>query len=861
MDTILDIAGKTIIKCRFVILALFIIAVGASGALQGNVKINEDMTKYLPSDSETIIAAGIMSDEFGNNETLKVMVKDVPEDKTGVYQDAILNVNGGNTVLKVSQEAYKDNSVLFAVTLKAGLSLAESKEAADHIRDALSDKTAALAGHVVTENYVDSVSGGEAAKLLMILIPILLLILFISSKSFIDPVICLITIIVSIVIGQGTNVIFTDVSSITNNMFAVLMIAISMDYSVFMLHTFKDARDEGLESRDAVLYALKKSFTTISGASLTTIAGFVSFTLMKFAFGADIGWVFAKGILISLLTVLLLMPCLLMFFDKLIRKTSHRDFLPSFKGFGKFVTLIRWAVIPVVLVGITVSVYGSNQNNFIYGNSTLIETPGTILYDDNRVIVDTFGRQNQLVVLLPIGDNLAAENELAERLQGVDNVDSDIISLATVVNGINPDLLKADMNTVYNALSPYLDVNDLHGEHYARMVLNLETPEEGDEAFKAIEDIKAIVPDGAYVIGSTSAALDMKDTINSDYMIVTIVSLLAVGLIVGLSFKSLSLPLLLLLCVQGGVFINMAIPAITGEAIPYVAYILISTIQLGATIDYAILFTGKYMENRQSIKKVPAAIASVHQVSGSLLTSGGVLMAAGFTMFFTSADAVVSKIGMLLGRGAFTSMSLVFIFLPALLIVFDKFVQKTTYKADFLDDAVCNHESFNTIADLKDTAYYAGCYASFGWELSKSKIKSNPSSAIEDRVVLNFKRNVNLANREKLNVLQEKCEISLREIERLEKRKNSLAISVALLLGLLAAGVVVGSVVGFTRDFITSPWVFALTNLLGVLMTIPPAIVYNKINKAKTARLTPQIEKQTGLINEFCVEARKLLTP
>lgn len=856
MGKILDTAGKLIIKSRFVILALFIVAVVISGAKQGDVSINEDMTKYLPGDSETIIATKIMNTEFGNNQTLKVMVKDVHEEEIDIYQDAILKANGGKSVLKVSEEDYKDNSVLYAVTLRSELSLSEGKEAVDHIRNALDGKETAMSGHVVTENYVDSVSGGEAAKLLLVLIPILLLILFISSKSFVDPLICMITIIVSIVIGQGTNVIFTDVSSITNNMFAVLMIAISMDYSVFMLHTFKDARDEGLEAKDAVLYALKKSFTTISGASLTTIAGFISFTLMKFAFGTDIGWVFAKGILIALLTVILLMPCLLIFFDKLIRKTTHKDFLPSFRGFGKVVTQIRWLVIPVVLVGIIVSVYGSYNNNFIYGNSTLVETAGTTLYDENRAIVDTFGRRNDLVVIIPKGDNLAAEDELVAKLKRVNNIGSDIISLSEVVKSINLDLLYADLDMVYNALSPYLDVSDLHGEHYSRIVMNLETSEEGNAAFTAIEELKAVIPDGAYLLGSTSAALDMKETINSDYVIVTIISLLAVGLIIGLSFKSLMLPLLLLLCVQGGVYINMAIPAISAQTIPYVAYILIGTIQLGATIDYAILFTGKYMENRRSIKKIPAAIAAIHQVSGSLLTSGGVLMGAGFTMYLTSADAVVTQIGMLLGRGAFISMMLVFIFLPALLIVFDKLIQKTTYKAEFLNDEPIDFEYFDIVVNLSEQSRYIGYYKSFNWEHIKSKVTfSSPSDAVADRVLLKFKRSVNIRNKDSLNVLQGKCENAMKELSRLERMKTSMAMSVSIALGLCAAGVITGAVFSFIGEQfgLAIPLI-----VLGLGMCITPYLTYFKLSKSKTEQLAPQIKKLNEAIGEYCRQAKEL---
>ncbi len=687
MDNILDRVGAFIIRSRKVILPLFLVITVVSVILQSSVTINDDMTKYLPSDSETVIATEIMADEFGNNQSFSVMVVDVDEADIPEYQAIILDVNEGNTVERVSVEAYNDetNDVLFSVTLKEELSLHDAKVAVDDVREALVDKQIAMSGYIVGENYVESIAAGEAVKLMAIIIPALLLILVLTSKSFIEPVISLIAIIASIVIAQGTNVIFEDVSAITNNMFGVLMIAISMDYSVFMLHTFKDARDEGLKSGEAAKYAFKKSFTTISAASMTTMAGFIAFTLMEFTFGADIGWVFAKGILVALLTTTFLVPCLLVAFDKLIIKTSHRDFLPDFTGFGRAVTKIKYFVFPVVFVAIIASSVVANKNDFVYGNSSLVETPGTVLHDDYFLIEETFGHKNQLVVLLPKTETLQEEYDLILKLTAIDHVDAEAIALSTVVYDINPLLLSADLETVYSTLGEE-NVSELHGDNYSRIVLNLDTKEESEDAFNtvvAVQDLLDAENTDAYVIGGTSAALDMKNSISEDYILVTVVSILAVALIIGLSFKSIILPVFLLLAVQGGVFMNMAIPYVLGEQIPYVAYILIGVIQLGATIDYGILYARKYMEQRKSMAPNEAAAVTTNKVAGSILTSGGVLLAAGLAMFLTSNDAVVSKIGLLLGFGATISVLSVFIFLPSLLIIFDKAVEKTTYEAEF----------------------------------------------------------------------------------------------------------------------------------------------------------------------------------
>lgn len=690
MENFLDKVGNFIIKGRKFILPVFIVIALVCAYLQTQVAINDDMTKYLPEDSETTIATEIMYDEFGKFETFKVMIVGIEESEIETLQNRILNINDGDSVQRVSienqTEADTDGKldVLYSVSLKEGLSFHDAKEVVADVKEDLTNYTVAMSGHVVNEQYIDSMAGDEAKALLLVIIPALLLILLITSKSFFEPVIVLITIVFTIMIAQGTNVIFEDVSYITNNMFAVLMIAISMDYSVFMLHTFKDARDEGLPTTQAAVHAFKKSFTTISAASLTTMAGFISFTLMEFTFGADIGWVFAKGILVALITSALLVPCLLVFFDKLIIKTSHRDFLPSFKLMGKGVLKIRYVVMPVVLALIIAGTVLSNQNDFVYGNSAMIETPGTILYDDNKVITDTFGKHNQLVLLMPKTSTLTEEKAIIDQITAIEHVDSEVLALSTIVEANAPALMGADLDTVYTAIGTEV-TDEFHGDEYIRIIFNLDTPEESEEAFDTILAIREVLPEDGHLLGGTSAALDMKESISSDYYLVLIVSLVAVGLIIGLSFKSIILPIFLLLAVQGGVFINMTIPYVTGQAIPYVAYILIGTIQLGATIDYAILFTRKYMDNRKNMSKKQASYTTTNQVAGSILTSGGVLMAAGFAMYLTSNDAVVSKIGFLLGFGASISVVSVFVFLPALLTIFDRAIEKTTYDADFFD--------------------------------------------------------------------------------------------------------------------------------------------------------------------------------
>lgn len=718
MEKIFDKAGKFIIKYKFFILAVFAVILGLSVVMQGSVSINEDMTKYMPADSDTAIAININEAEFGSNETFSVMISDVAPEDEETYRNTILNVKNGTLVESVSKTADDGNgNILFSVTLKESLTWPEAKKAVDDIRSALSDKKIALEGHAVTENYVDSISGGTAALLIGILIPVMLLILLLTSKSFIDPVICLIVIMASILIGQGTNIIFWAISSITNSMFAVLMIAISMDYSVFMLHTFKEEKDRGADTKQAVLNAIKKSFTTITSASMTTIAGFIAMVFMRFALGADIGWVFAKGIIISLLTAIVLMPCLLLLFNKLIAKTSHRDLLPSFKKTGKAITKIRWGIIPLVLILIGVGVYGSFSNNFVYGNSMVTETPGTPLYEDSQAIINTFGRKNNLVVLCPTEDKtLSDELTLSQGLSDIENVlADDTLSLSVILdrtargmeNSGAPSSLVAMidglMDKSFSEVYEFLDgdfrqMGIMSGEeidgilsfcgkslNYTRIVLNLSVPEESEATFKTVEDIKLLIPDGAYLLGGSSVALDMKNIVNSDYLLVTLLTVAAIAIIIGIAFKSITLPLILLLCVQGGVFINMAIPALMAQAIPYVAYLLISTIELGATIDYAILMTSKYMANRKIMGKRAAAVNSISQASGSILTSGLILTGAGFAMNLAVADKVVAQMGMLLGRGALISMALVFVFLPSMLMVLDKLIQKTTYKAGFVN--------------------------------------------------------------------------------------------------------------------------------------------------------------------------------
>ena len=428
--------------------------------------------------------------------------------------------------------------------------------------------------------------------------------------------------------------------------------------------------------------ALCKSTTSILSSGLTTVIGFVALIFMRFGIGPDLGLALAKGIAVSLICVFVFMPVFILALHKFLQKTKHRPILPSFSRFSK---VVYRAIIPMVCVFAIVilpSYLASNENAFYYGSSRIFGTD-TQTGADAEAIEEVFGKNDTYVLMVPRG-NTATEKELSEALHDVPEVQSILSYVDTVGTEIPMSYLDEDT------------LSQLVSENYSRVVLTVNADYEGEQTFGLVETIRSIAskyyPDSYYLAGEGVNTYDLMDTITADTLKVNFIAIAAVFVVLLLSFKSIGLPVILVLGIETAIWINLAIPYFTDSVVYYIAYLIISSVQLGATVDYAILMTDRYIENRQVMNKKDAIHETVANVTVSIMTSATVLTIVGFLLGFISTHGILSQLGVFVGRGALLSLTIVLFVIPGLLYLLDGVIQKTTLGAKW----------YRNTADIKE---------------------------------------------------------------------------------------------------------------------------------------------------------------
>ncbi len=673
-----------LIKYRKIVYIFFLALLAVSLFLIPRVRVNYDLAHYLPEESKTKQAIDVLETEFGYPGMADVMVADVSIPEAIAAKETILAVAGVKNVIWldditnvlqplsfISQELldqyYNGNNALFQVEF-AGSNYSQTTTAAlEGIREQLGDKVS-IAGAAEDTRYMQTVLASEIFQIMIVVIPLCIIILMFASHSWIEPFLYLAVIGVSILLNMGSNIVFPSISFITHAMAAVLQLAISMDYSLFICHRYTEERSNGLEPLPAVLAAAKKSVKSISASSTTTIAGFLALIFMQYSIGADIGLVLAKGILISYLTVLILMPLLLYSCRNLIEKSKHRQFLPSFKKFGHSVVKLRYLIIALVLIVAIPSFLAQRNNAYLYGDTSGSSGAGEYAQQRQR-IDDLFGTTNPVMLLVPNTD-LNGEIALCAALKASPLI-KNVTALVTVADPAIP-----------REFLPQAVRDNFLSQDYSRIIVNLTAKEESPESYGAVEFIESAVqkyyPDKWLAAGTATSMADIKSTVETDNLIVSIFSLAAVGIIILLTFRSLTLPILLVAVIQIAIWINMGVPYFTGSSLVFIGYLVIKSLQLGATIDYAILLTNRYMDFRLQHLPREAAALALRASGGSVLTSALILSLAGYAEGLMSKIDAISTIGMLLGRGAALSGILVLTLLPVLLTVFDPIIMSTT---------------------------------------------------------------------------------------------------------------------------------------------------------------------------------------
>lgn len=523
-----------------------------------------------------------------------------------------------------------------------------------------------MTGNAVSTAAATANSVSEIIKITVIAVVFVLLILILTTTSWVEPIIVLIGLGVAIILNNGSNLIFGEISFVTNAAGSVLQLAVSLDYSVFLLHRFHECREERLDAKTAMADALCKSTSSILSSGLTTVIGFLALVLMDFRLGADIGYALAKGVAISLITVFIFTPALIMCTYKMIDKTRHKMLLPEFKRLGKFVQKVTVPLVCVFAVLVVPAYLGSGANSYLYGSSEMFAK--TTQYGRDRVAIENvFGRSDTYVLLVPKG-NTAAEKALSDELHTLPQIAS-IISYVDMAGAEIP--------------KEYLDsdtLSQLEGKNYSRMVLTADVDYEGDETFAVVEHIRAIAekyyPDKYYLAGEGVSTYDLKETVTRDMTRVNLIAILAVFAVLLITLRSVTLPFVLVTCIETAIWLNLSIPYFTGSQVYYLAYLIISSVQLGATVDYAILMTDRYRENRQKFDKKTAVKQTVSNVFVSIMTSGSVLTIVGFLLGNISTNQLLAQLGIFVGRGAVFSLAIVFFVLPGLLYMFDRLITR-----------------------------------------------------------------------------------------------------------------------------------------------------------------------------------------
>ena len=737
--------ARFIVDKRKAFYLIFIAAFLFCAASINKVQINNDITSYLPAQTETRRGLTIMEEEFITLGSANVMVSNVTYQTALELSEKLEGISGvSEVVFDDTQEHYKQSSALFTISFDAEETDPATIEAMNQVLEALDGYDVYASTQIGRDESVTLQQ--EMTVILLIAAVVIVVVLLFTSKSYMEVPVYLIVFVVAAVLNMGTNFLFGTISFITNSIAVVLQLALAIDYAIIFCHRYMEERDNGLDPREADISALSKAIVEISSSSLTTISGMVTLMLMQLRIGFDMGIVLSKGIICSMLCVFLLMPGLLMLFSGPIDRTRHRSLVPKINFWGKVIVRLRYVMPPVFLVIVAASAILSARCDYVFdANDTDFDNKPDWRIADEKV-ADTFGSKNTIAVLVPRGD-YEKEQHILERVAllpqvtqatGLANieveddwmltdelnprqfselagVDIELARLLYQAYGLSveeygaifqdPDDYSVPLIDVFeflleqkdkgvvsltgeqadkvDDLQEQLDVGleQLRGEHWSRLVFVADVPTEGDDTYALLDQIRAIAQtyygDDVILVGNSTNAFDLANSFAGDNLKISILTALFVMVILLFTFKSAGLPILLVLTIQGSIWINFSVPVLTDTNLFFLSYLVVSSIQMGATIDYAIVITNRYLELKGSMERKQAAVEALSQSFPTILTSGTIMAVAGFLIGGISTDATIGSVGQTLGRGTVTSIILVMTVLPQFLTLGDALIERT----------------------------------------------------------------------------------------------------------------------------------------------------------------------------------------
>ena len=672
-------------KTLVVIICVLLLIPSAFGYIK--TRINYDLLSYLPETLETVKGQDILVDEFGMGAFSMVVVEGMENKDVAKLEEKIENVEHVKDVLwaddlvdlsmpvEMLPEPVRDTLFSGDATMMVALfddttSSDDTMQAIADIRE-LSTAQCFVSGMSGVVTDIKNLSFQEMPVYVLIAALLCLVILGLTMESFFVPVLFLFSIGAAIVYNLGTNLFLGEISYITQALTAVLQLGVTMDYSIFLLNSYEENKQRfpGDKNR-AMAHAISNTFKSVTGSSVTTVAGFAALCCMTFALGRDLGIVMAKGVIIGVLCCIILLPALILQFDGLIEKTKHKSLIPDLGRVSHFITRHYRVFILVFLVLLVPAVYGNNHTKVYYNiDKSLPQDLDSAIA--NKKLEADFQMNNVHMVLLNNGLSAGQKEAMLKDIEQVDGVKWAIGLNSLIGPAVPEDML------------PEEAVGMLKSDNYEIEFICSDYKTATDEVNAQIDEINTIVkaysPD-SMVIGEAPLTKDLKDVTEVDLRNVNILSIAAIFIIIMLVFRSISLPVILVAVIEFAIFVNMSIPYYMGTELPFVASIVIGTIQLGATVDYAILMTSRYQRERSLGKGKREAVFIAHKLSmKSILTSGLTFFAATFGVCVYSKIDMISSICTLLARGAIISTVVVICLLPAMLLIFDKLIIKTSY--------------------------------------------------------------------------------------------------------------------------------------------------------------------------------------
>ena len=678
--------GKGVVKLRvpIFIISLLLLIPSALGMIK--TRVNYDILTYLPKDIETMVGQDILVNDFGtgafsmcviegmeNKEVveLKEQIEEVSHVKAVVWYDSIADLSIPMEFLPedVVDKFNSEGTTLMAILFDTSMSADETMDAVDEIRG-LAEEGCFVSGMSAVVTDIKNLSNKETPIYVLIAVLLSSLVLALTMDSFLAPVFFLLSIGMAILYNLGSNIFLGEISYVTKALSAVLQLGVTMDYSIFLWHSYEEYREKYKDDKNrAMAHAVSNTLTSVVASSITTVAGFVALCFMSFTLGMDLGVVMAKGVVFGVIGCVTILPSMILIFDKAIEKTKHKPIIPDLGGIGDFVTKRFPIFIVVFLLILGPAIYGYTHTDVYYDLAgTLPKELASIQANDK--LQEKYEMNSTHMVLADSSLSSKDASAMIKEMEGVDGVKS-VMGLDSVVGPAVPKEMIPD------------DIKEaLMDENYQLMLVSSEYAIASDEVNAQIDELNQVIKKydkKAMLIGEAPCTRDLISITNTDFQTVSVVSIGAIFVIILLVFKSISLPIILVSVIEFAIFINMGIPAYTGTTLPFIASIVIGTIQLGATVDYAILMTNRYKKerNRGEDKRTSVTIALSTSVQ-SVFVSALSFFAATFGVGMYSNIDMISSLCILMARVALISMFVVIFILPAMFMVFDKLICKSS---------------------------------------------------------------------------------------------------------------------------------------------------------------------------------------